>query len=103
MPDPGGSPPVIALRNVERVYQMGEVLVQALRGVSLVVENGEFVALMGASGSGKSTLMNVIGCLDVPTYGRYWIDGVDVRKSRRGRRWPGYATARSASSSRAST
>jgi putative ABC transport system ATP-binding protein len=80
MPSHAGSPPVIAIRNAERVYQMGEVQVQALQGVSLVVEKGEFVALMGASGSGKSTLMNVIGCLDVPTYGRYWIDGVDVRR-----------------------
>ena len=72
-------PPVIALRNVERVYRMGEVLVSALSGVSLVVQRGEFVAIMGASGSGKTTLMNVIGCLDVPTSGRYWLDGVDVR------------------------
>jgi putative ABC transport system ATP-binding protein len=79
-PPPATPPPVIALRNVERVYQMGEVQVQALRGVSLLVQRGDFVALMGASGSGKSTLMNVIGCLDVPTHGRYWIDGVDVRR-----------------------
>ena len=72
-------PPVIALRNVERTYRMGEVAVQALAGVSLVIERGEFVAIMGASGSGKSTMMNVIGCLDVPDRGRYWLDGVDVR------------------------
>lgn len=72
-------PPVIALRHVTRTYQMGEVEVHALSGVSLVVERGDFVAIMGASGSGKSTLMNIIGCLDVPTRGRYWLDGVDVR------------------------
>jgi putative ABC transport system ATP-binding protein len=77
---PAAGAPVIALRNVARTYQMGEVEVHALRGVSLVIGRGEFVAIMGASGSGKSTMMNVIGCLDVPTHGRYWLDGVDVRK-----------------------
>ena len=71
--------PVIALRRVEKDYAAGENVVHALRGVSLVVEAGDFVAVMGASGSGKSTLMNVIGCLDVPTRGHYWLDGVDVR------------------------
>ena len=73
-------PPVIALRNVEKVYEMGEAEVRALNGVTLVVERGGFVAVMGASGSGKSTMMNIIGCLDVPTTGRYWLDGVDIRK-----------------------
>jgi len=72
--------PVVALRNVARTYQMGDIEVQALRGVSLTVGTGDFVAIMGASGSGKSTLMNIIGCLDVPSRGRYWLDGVDVRQ-----------------------
>jgi putative ABC transport system ATP-binding protein len=72
-------PPVIAIRNATRVYQMGDIEVRALAGVSLVIERGEFVAIMGASGSGKSTLMNIIGCLDVPSHGRYWLDDVDVR------------------------
>jgi putative ABC transport system ATP-binding protein len=71
--------PVIDLRAVTKRYGLGDTEVHALSGVELVVERGDYVAIMGASGSGKSTLMNIIGCLDVPTDGRYLIDGVDTR------------------------
>jgi putative ABC transport system ATP-binding protein len=71
--------PVISLRNVTKRYRMGDTDVQALRGISLEIDRGDFVAIMGASGSGKSTLMNIVGCLDVPTRGHFWLDGVDVR------------------------
>ncbi len=70
--------PVIIVKNAVKTYGQGEIEVQALRGVSLVIEQGDFVAIMGASGSGKSTLMNILGCLDSPTSGRYLLDGVDV-------------------------
>src|SRR6202051_1137645 len=73
-----GSKPVIRLENVFKTYDLGEIQVQALRGVSLDVSEGEFVAVMGPSGSGKSTIMNMLGCLDRPTKGRYFLDGVDV-------------------------
>jgi putative ABC transport system ATP-binding protein len=70
--------PFIRLENVYKTYDLGEVQVHALRGVSLDVRRGEFVAVMGSSGSGKSTLMNILGCLDRPTRGHYYLDGVDV-------------------------
>ena len=70
--------PVIIVKNAVKTYGQGDIEVHALRGVSLVIERGDFVAIMGASGSGKSTLMNILGCLDSPTSGRYLLDGVDV-------------------------
>jgi putative ABC transport system ATP-binding protein len=72
------APPVIDVRDVGKVYRLGAIRVPALRGVSLRIERGDFVAIMGSSGSGKSTLMNILGCLDVPTGGRYLIDGMDA-------------------------
>jgi putative ABC transport system ATP-binding protein len=69
---------VIRLDNIHKIYDSGDVRVHALRGVSLEVERGGFVAIMGTSGSGKSTLMNIVGCLDRPTKGHYFLDGLDV-------------------------
>jgi putative ABC transport system ATP-binding protein len=82
-----GAPiPVIRIEDMTRVYQMGEVEVRALDGISLSITPGEFVAVMGPSGSGKSTFMNIVGCLDRPTAGRYFLDGVDVSSLNRDER-----------------
>ncbi|MDE3276499.1 MAG: ABC transporter ATP-binding protein [Verrucomicrobiota bacterium] len=75
---------LIEIRDLRKIYSAGEEPVAALDGVSLKIDNGEFVAIMGASGSGKSTMLNILGCLDVPTSGSYLLDGVEVaRRSRR--------------------
>src|SRR6266849_8400716 len=74
----GNAQPVIRLENVHKTYDLGEIQVQALRGISLEARPGEFVAVMGPLGSGKSTVMNILGCLDRPTKGHYFLDGVDV-------------------------
>ena len=72
--------PIIVIRDATKVYQLGDTEVHALRGVSLTIRRGEFVAIMGASGSGKSTLMNILGCLDHPSSGEYLLEGVDVAR-----------------------
>jgi len=69
---------VICLRDVHKTYKLGDIEVHALRGINLTIKRGEFVAIMGASGSGKSTVMNIIGCLDRPTSGAYFLEGEDV-------------------------
>ncbi len=74
------APPLLQLEDVSKVYRMGDVELHALRGVRLAIGRGEFTAIMGASGSGKSTLMNLLGCLDRPTSGRYLLDGEEVSR-----------------------
>ena len=75
---PPATAPIIEIKNLSKTYQMGDVLVKALQGVSLQIHRGELVSIMGPSGSGKSTLMNVVGCLDQPTSGQYFIEGVEI-------------------------
>ncbi|HEX3978437.1 MAG TPA: ABC transporter ATP-binding protein [Solirubrobacteraceae bacterium] len=72
-------PPVIDLDQVTKTYEVGEIAVHALNGITATIESGEYVAIMGSSGSGKSTLMNILGCLDVPSTGAYRLNGLDVR------------------------
>ncbi len=81
---PPAADPLIKVDDIHKYYVLGETRVHALRGVSVSVERGGFVAIMGASGSGKSTFMNILGCLDRPSSGRYWLEGTDV--SRHGKR-----------------
>src|SRR5215470_10936602 len=69
---------LIKLENLRKTYHLGEIDVPVLKGVSLTIDRGEMVALTGASGSGKTTLMNILGCLDRPTSGRYWLDGEEI-------------------------
>ncbi|MFO0948937.1 MAG: ABC transporter ATP-binding protein [Planctomycetota bacterium] len=77
---------MIRLEDVEKTYHLGEVDVRVLRGVTLSIEHGEMVAIMGSSGSGKSTLLNILGCLDRPSAGKYWLDGIDVSEMSRDQR-----------------
>jgi putative ABC transport system ATP-binding protein len=72
--------PVISVRNLAKTYQVGEIQIHALRGISLEIDAGEFVTVVGPSGSGKSTLMHILGCLDLPTSGQYLLDGSDVSR-----------------------
>ena len=77
--------PLVRIERVTKEYRMGGEIVKALDGVSLMIEQGQFVAIIGPSGSGKSTLMNVLGCLDAPTSGEYWLDGEEVSRLKESR------------------
>lgn len=74
---------IIVLKNIEKVYDTGALAVKALKGINLTIKQGEYVAIMGQSGSGKSTMMNILGCLDTPTSGSYFLDGIDVTNERK--------------------
>ena len=74
---------LISVKNLKKVYQMGDTQVHALRDITLDINKGDYVAIMGASGSGKSTFMNIIGCLDKPTSGEYFLDSIDALKMNR--------------------
>lgn len=74
---------IIELKGLQKDYQVGDEKVRALRGIDLTISKGEFVAIMGASGSGKSTLLNILGCLDKPSEGDYWLDGINVRSMKK--------------------
>jgi len=78
VPKSGDAGPVIRVEDVHKYYELGETRVHALRGINVEIRRGEFVAVMGASGSGKSTFMNILGCLDKPSSGRYFLEGTDV-------------------------
>src|SRR5258706_9469754 len=78
VPGAGGDSPVLLLDDVHKLYNPGPLQVHVLKGVSMAVEEGDYVAIMGHSGSGKSTMLNILGCLDIPSAGRYLINGVDV-------------------------
>ena len=71
---------IIRVENIAKVYENGDISVTALKDVSMTVKRGEFIAIMGASGSGKSTLMNILGCLDRPTDGSYYLEGIDINE-----------------------
>jgi putative ABC transport system ATP-binding protein len=71
---------LISIKNLNKIYKTGKVEVHALKNINLEIEHGEFIAIMGQSGSGKSTLMNILGCLDRPTSGEYFLEGIDIRK-----------------------
>lgn len=72
--------PMIEIKGLIKEYEMGDTVLQALKGINLTIEKGEFISIMGASGSGKSTLMNILGCLDRPTYGSYILEGINVKE-----------------------